>query len=354
MIKVDNKIKNIYYMLCYSFYGKELSQKDEESLGDEAFDNIYNLFSIFICMLLKKQIKKGMHKEYVNTQDAVKGVKGKINISESLNKNTLRNKSLFCEFDEYNENCLMNQIIKTTMYYLLKSNKVGNYFKDSLKKMSVYFDKVELIEIKSIKWDKVRYNRNNMSYKYIIDICKLILNGLIISDKKGNNKFKEFLDDTRVSLIYENFLKEYFRKHYPEFNAKAKILYFNENQNMMEFIPIMKTDIYLEYDNRELIIDAKFYSKILRNGIFTPSTRVVSSGNIYQILTYVDNQDPMKNGNVKGMLLYAQTVDEPVVYINQNLNGHNIIIRTLDLNDEWNNIKSQLDNIAIKFKNNEL
>ena len=55
MINVDNKVKNIYYMLCYSFYGELLNEKEEASLGSEAFDNIYNLFSLLLCMLLKSK-----------------------------------------------------------------------------------------------------------------------------------------------------------------------------------------------------------------------------------------------------------------------------------------------------------
>ena len=66
MINVDNKVKNIYYMLCYSFYGEQLNEKDESSLGEEEFENIYNLFSLLLCLILKKQIKKGLHKEYIN------------------------------------------------------------------------------------------------------------------------------------------------------------------------------------------------------------------------------------------------------------------------------------------------
>ena len=58
MISVDNKVKNIYYMLCYSFYGDLLSEKEEESLGSEAFENIYNLFSLLLYMILKRQIKR--------------------------------------------------------------------------------------------------------------------------------------------------------------------------------------------------------------------------------------------------------------------------------------------------------
>ena len=53
------------------------------------------------------------------------------------------------------------------------------------------------------------------------------------------------------------------------------------------------------------------------------------------------------------MLLYAQTINEPVINIKQELNKHLIMIRTLDMNDSWENIKSSLNNIAIKFEQDE-
>lgn len=351
MIKVDNKVRNIYYMLCYSFFGERLNEKEQEKLGAEAFDNIYNLFSLLLCLILKKQIKKGITRGYEFNKNEIRGIKGKINVNDSIKNNYMINKRLICEFDEFTENIIINQVIKTTIFYLIKSNKIGNNTKNELKKISVYFNNVDIIEISSIKWDLIRFNRNNISYKYCVDICKLILNGLIVSDKKGNNYFKEFLDDSKVSSIYENFLKAFFRKKYPEFNAKSKKLNLFDDDTDTEYIPIMKTDITLEYEGRVLIIDAKFYSKILKEAnYFGIKSKVISSNNIYQILAYVDNQDRYKKGNVYGMLLYAQTVDEPSLRQQKPLNGHKIFFRTLDMNDEWEEIERELRIIAECFK----
>ena len=350
MIKIDNKVRNIYYMLCYSFYGEKLNEKETSELGSEAFENIYNLFSLLLCLLLKKQVKKGLYKDYNYISNDINLIKGKININETISKGLLSKKRVVCEFDEYNENCLLNQVIKTTIYYLLKSNKIGISVKEELKKMSVYFNSVDLLEIRNIKWGHIRFNRNNISYKYIVDLCKLILNGLIVSDKKGNNKYKEFLDDVKISTLYENFIKSYYRKHYPELNASSKKLYLTDKP-IVDFIPMMKTDITLEYNEKMLIIDAKFYNKILKENYINPKCKTISNNNLYQIIAYVDNQDPYKTGNVYGMLLYAQTVDEPSISITQNLNKHKIMVRTLDLNEAWELIKQRLNNIAEHLKN---
>lgn len=349
MINVNNKVKNIYYMLCYSFFGDRLNEKEEEKLGSEAFENIYNLFSLLLCLILKKQVKKGIYRNYIYEENELKYVKGKININQSIKNNYFISKKIICEYDEFSEDILLNRIIKTTIFYLIKSNKIGNSTKQELKKLSIYFRNSQIIQINNIKWNTIRFNKNNQYYKVAIDICKLILNELIVSDSVGNNLFKEFLDDTNVSAIYENFLKSYFKKHFPELKAKSNILCLTEeNTSIYSFIPKMKTDITIEYDNRKLIIDAKFYSSILFNSKY--GTKIISNANIYQILAYVDNQDYYKKGNVYGMLLYAQTLNEPPICAQEVLNKHKILIRTLDLNAEWNSITDRLNNIAICFK----
>lgn len=348
MINIDNKVKNIYYMLCYTFYGDRLNEKDEASLGEEAFENIYNLFSLLLYMILKKQIKKGLHRGYNSIEEEISAIRGKIKLNQTINKNSILNKRVVCEFDEYNENCLMNQVFKTTIYFLIKYKEIGNNTKIILKKTMNYFHNVDLIEVGNIKWDRIKFNRNNISFKYAIDICKLIITGLIVSDKDGNNDFKEFLDDAKVSWIYEKFIKSYYRKHYPELNASSKKLYLTDDQ-LMEFIPLMKTDITLEYKDKILIIDAKFYNKILKSNYFDSKHKTISNDNLYQILAYVDNQDPYKVGNVYGMLLYAQTIDEPPISIVKKINRHKIIIETLNLNEDWICISKKLNTIAELF-----
>lgn len=350
MIKIDNKIKNIYYMLCYVFNGNSLKEIREERLGEEAFENIYDLFSILLCLILKKQLKKGIYKNYELFESELNTVKGKIKINESILNNSLLKKKITCSHDEFTENTMLNKIIKTTIYYLFRSNKINNEIKKELKKISYYFYNVEILDINTINWNLIKYSKSTTYYRNCIYLCKLLLTGMIVSDEKGKIYFREFLDDKRVSSIYENFLKAYFKKKYPFFYVSSKIYRLNNSKYRSNFLPIMKTDLTLEYENRKLIIDAKYYSRILSESQY--GSKVISSGNIFQILAYVDNQDPLKNGDVVGMLLYAQTVEEKID-IHEEMNNHLIVIQTLDLNAEWNTIEEQLNKIADNFiKNN--
>lgn len=70
------------------------------------------------------------------------------------------------------------------------------------------------------------------------------------------------------------------------------------------------------------------------------------SGNVYQIFTYVKNQDTANTGNVSGMLLYAKTEEAITPDCSFVMGGNKISVKTLDLNKEFKLIAAQLDKIA--------
>ena len=175
-------------------------------------------------------------------------------------------------------------------------------------------------------------------------LCELILKGLIASSEKGEKQFKEFLDETALHSIYESFIREYYKKKgLPASKRKFRLSDY-ENSS----VGFAETDITLENENDMLIIDAKFYDHILDTGRYEGS-KIISRDNINQVFTYVVKQKFETSKNVKGMLLYAQTIDEPEEYEPAIIAGYVIKIRTLDLNKDWAHICSTLDNIANDF-----
>lgn len=70
------------------------------------------------------------------------------------------------------------------------------------------------------------------------------------------------------------------------------------------------------------------------------------SNNVYQIFTYVKNQDKDNTGDVAGILLYAKTDEDITPDVMLNLGGNQIGAKTLDLNKDFALIAAQLDKIA--------
>ena len=64
----------------------------------------------------------------------------------------------------------------------------------------------------------------------------------------------------------------------------------------------------------------------------------------------VKNEDKNNTGNVLGMLLYAKTDNEEIGWKEYKMGENIIVITSLDLEQEFEQIKKKLDNIAIWFK----
>ena len=62
---------------------------------------------------------------------------------------------------------------------------------------------------------------------------------------------------------------------------------------MIRFLPVMQTDTLLKYRDQVLIIDTKYYEKILRDHY---DKAILHSENLYQIFTYVKNTVICQNG----------------------------------------------------------
>ena len=143
MIK-DKKIliNNIYHMLSYAF--QTLKQENYKDVSIEPFDEMYDLFAAILSKGIGFQLKHGLYKEYINYQEDLAEISGKINISETLKKYSAHKKVLSCNFDKFSENNLYNQILKTTVMLLLRNKKVKAKYKDNLKKMMLFFSDVDL------------------------------------------------------------------------------------------------------------------------------------------------------------------------------------------------------------------
>ena len=339
------KIKNIYYMLCYAF--QALDTKEYNKIATEDFENTAELFSEILSIGVSKQIKQGLVKDYIDVTEDTSSIRGKINITESINSQSFIKKQLNCTYDEFSVNCNLNRIIKSTMNLLVRSD-IDLGHKKKLKNLLLYFSEVDLIDVDSIDW-KIRFDRNNQTYKMLIGICYLTINGLLQSTSSGEAKLMEFLDNQRMSRLYEKFILNYYIKEHSKLNASASQIKWQLDDDNDFMLPRMQSDVYLEYENRILILDAKYYSHTTQSywGVNT-----VHSNNLYQIFTYVKNKEMElkgKNYLISGMLLYAQT-DESIQPNNDYMmSGNKISVKTLDLNEDFEEIKNQLDEIVDKY-----
>ena len=339
------RIQNIYYMLAYAF--QVLNEQGYKSIATEDFDNTAELCAAILARGISTQIKRGLGREYILQKEALSALRGKIDITESIKTQVLRRNQMICSYDEFSLDSYMNRIIKSTVLLLLRAD-ITKARKKELRKLLVFFDDVNTIDLYSVNWN-IRFSRNNQSYRMLISICYLVVKGLLQTQSDGSTKLMDFLDEQRMHRLYERFILEYFRREFPQISANASQIPWQLDDESSAMLPVMQTDIMLTYGSKILIIDAKYYSHTTQIQF---DKHTIHSGNLYQIFTYVKNKETEladKPHEVSGMLLYAKTDEEIYPENEYRMSGNKIEVRTLDLDRDFDAIKVQLDGIAEKY-----
>ncbi len=337
-------IKNIYYMLSYAF--QTLNKSEYEDVAVEEFKDMHNLFATILAKGIGFQLKQGLYREYINRQENLSVMRGKINMPGTIRNRMARKQILTCEFDELSEDNLLNQVLKATVMLLLRHGSVKPEYKDDLKKKMLFFSNVDTVEPTSIRWSSIRFQRNNQNYRMLLSICQLIIEGMLLTTDKGDYRLATFLDEQRMCRLYEKFILEYYTKHYPTLSVRASQIPWSLDDGIGTMLPVMQSDITLQLGSTVLIIDAKYYSHTMQQQY---DKHTLHSNNLYQIFTYVKNRDYDFGENehkVSGMLLYAKTDEEIQPNNVYQMHGNQITVRTLDLNLPFAEIARQLDEIV--------
>ena len=279
-------------MLVYAY--EVLKSREYKNLSKEEFknENIYDLLSKLLICGTDSIIKRGLSKNYIEETEEISTVRGKIDVKDSIKRLSFIKSRLVCTFDEFSENIYINKIIKATFRILLTKNC---HNERDIKKSLSYFSEIEDINVKTIRWDCLKFDRNNKHYDMLLYFCRLICDEYISGQNQGKKKFAD-IGETVLFDLYEKFVLEFYKKHKnehsytkvhsPVINWEINDDPSNKNTN---YLPRMRTDIVLErFSEKQLIIDTKFYKDTI-TASNRSENRKIKSENIYQIYSYINN-----------------------------------------------------------------
>ncbi|MDR3222809.1 MAG: hypothetical protein LBT66_03600 [Methanobrevibacter sp.] len=345
-------ISNIYYMLSYALDFLEIDEDFKIEYKD--FRYTIDLYAHFLLKEVNVLLKRGFLKGYEAMSESTAHIKGKININKSIKRQSLRNKKLYCEYDEFVEDILFNRVIKSTIISLTKIKELNIKKKEDLQRIIPYFNLVSNININNHDFDYSSWNRNNYHYKWIIELCKWIFRNYILPDDRENEDgvAKTFTEKHKneIAKLFEKFVFKFYEREFKDlgelkgFKVHNQRIKWDLNLNYdeergKEYLPTMVTDIILEHENKQLIIDTKFYKNILDTNY---KKKTLKSSHLYQIYSYINNSK--FNGEISGMLLYA-SFDEDINY-QYKIQDKIIHIKSLNLNQEWEKIDEDLREIV--------
>ncbi len=343
-------IENIYYLLCYAW--NKLEEKERVNVSVDDKTELLDLFAKILINGTKILLKRGIDRSYIDFTDEIAGVKGKVQISQTLKSNLLFKQRTICTFDTFSSNILTNRILVSTIYSLSRTKGLDKDLKKELITLQRMFSGIELIQLNNSIFSQIKLNRNNRFYGFLMNVCQIIYENTLPSEEQGNYKFTDFTrDERKMNQLFEAFIRNFYKIEQSKYNiVKKETIYWQfkyEERDGFQFVPKMETDITLENNSEKIIIDAKYYRETM---VINYDKEKIKSNNLYQLFSYLLNQEDNtpKTENAKGILLYP-TIEKDYD-LQYKYKTHTIEIRTINLNANWKLISNRLKEI-IGFNN---
>lgn len=331
----SNILKNLIFMLSYT---KKLDIKTSNearlSTAKNPFIEILireyakSLFECLKCLTPKK---------YVREEDNLNYLKGKIKFAENIRYNSANQAKFYCEYDEFSENNILNQLFLFVSTYLYNISN-DSYNKKTLKFIMKYYSDIKLVRFDRFKAEKIKLSRNQELFKKPFNLAKMFVEKTSVDLSK--NKFENITLIWDMNKLFEEFIFEIMKKNESEFGwtftaqKSKRLLAGDDNKKRNTYV-----DIFAEKGKDKIILDTKYK-------IFT-GTDDFSNADVFQVSTYclLHNADkavliyPRWNKEVPNVPSFKLNTDEKDIKIN---------FKTIDLC--YTNLKQHLEEIRDDIK----
>lgn len=341
-------IANVYYLLCYATdHVQEARLVDVEP---EEFKELPDLLAAVLSAATARLIQRGLDRTYRVHEDAVAGVRGKLDISTTIKRQLWLRGRTFCSFDELTRDTVKNRILRGTLKRLGRLSGLRPDLAGDLTRHWSALADVADVTVTDRMFQEARVARGNLFYRFVIDICRLVHENLLVSPRTGHTEFVDFRrSDATMWALFEQFVRNFYRREQNAYRVIGRGIEWygvSGSQWAMRHLPRMEADTVLVSHDECIVIDTKYYREPLAAH---RGARKVRSDHLYQILTYLRNRQPADPARPhRGILLYP-TVDRDFRF-SYVMDGLPIEARSIDLNREWQAIHNGMLTIVDSYR----
>ena len=206
---------------------------------------------------IKEIIRVGIKSQYIENQENLNFLKGKIINSLNIKHNHSNRAKFYCQFDDFSENMVYNQLIKSTLLKLYKISK-SHFNRNNISQLLYHFDTID--ESKDFRTDFRNVNNSSRlfaNYQKAISWSEVFLMNKSFTNFSGDSKNLAILFP--MERIFEDYIG-YLMKTYAdgyEIKTQDKSYYLvKKHKNKYKFR--LKPDIVATNKEEQIIFDTKW------------------------------------------------------------------------------------------------
>lgn len=343
-------IANVYYLLCYAWkHAEEADVVDVAELGE--LEQTQDLLGKILAEGTFRLLRRGLDRGYKEKEEDLAGIRGKL-IPSEMAKRALRARGrAACRFEELTHDVQHNRILRSTLGTLLRTPGLAKEVRAEVGLAYRKLEGITEIRVDRRAFRQVQLDRNRRLYRFLISICELVHQCVLVDESDGETQFRDFRrDKATLWKLFEDFVTEFYRIEQNTFSVNKggrRIPWHDawaQRDDDLRKIPIMEADVLLDCPGRRIVLDTKFYKDAFGGGKVGGK---LHSGNLYQLLAYLRNREAAQPPGPKhdGILLYP-VVREPI-HIDVRLDGFRIQARGIDLGKPWTDIHEEMLSLLV-------
>ena len=336
-------IANVYYLLCYAWgHAEDLEVVRAEEL--EGLNRVHDLLGHLLATGSARLIRRGLDRGYLEVHEDLAGIRGKVALSDTAARALRSRGRVACDFEELSHDVLHNRILRSTLAALLRIVELDRDVRDRIRLAYRALEGVSVVRLGRRLFGQVQLDRNRRRYRFLLSVCRLVHECLLVEETSGDARFTDFRrDQARMWKLFEDFVIGFFRHEQGEYrvNRGGRAIRWDDEgtaEPHRSAIPRMEGDVLLDSRERRIILDTKYYVDPLagRHG-----ARKLPADNLYQLLAYLRNRDATEPGpRHEGVLLYPMVRER--LAIDLRLEGFAIRARSVDLGRPWPGIHQEM------------
>lgn len=347
-------IGNLYHLLCYAW--DFFAYEDLTTVRRDDHRGYTELLLMVLTEGTTRLLKQGLHRDYVALTESMPAIRGKFELAQSIAAGKLPQGFAVCTHDEFTADIPANQILKSTLLRFAGLGGMDKKLADAARRAALRMTGVTRIDADVAMIGRVRIDRNNRAYGFLLSICRLLLEATSVREgavddlARTEQRFHKVLEN-RLPALFEAFVRNFYAKKlkgegWSRFGAQQIEWVWSElTAGSSTHVPRMITDVTLEHADRKIILDTKFYSS---GGLNDRAT--FESANLYQLHAYVtqlarqaarDGARHPHDHHAEGILLYASTREAEFLHA-FDMPPHRMTVASVDLRQPWRAIEARL------------
>ena len=343
-------VRNLWLLMLYaSDLFRQLDTSGDRSVEKNP-DDLPDLVAEILSREVERRLKRNLSYGYQLRHEVLGRVRGRIDLLYTERHQLLQRGVVACRFDELTIDTPRNRYIRSALEVIaniVRRKELAHQCRSlagSLRRLGVVGERPGRGET-SVE----RFGRHDAVDRKMVAAARLALEMVIPTETIGYKSLPLPARDPKwIYKLYEKGVAGFYDVVLARLGWRVhagKRLSWSagsKSQGMDTILPIMQTDIVLDYhkENRRIVIDTKFYA-VLKQGI--DNNDRIHSPNLYQIYAYLRSQeesgDPLDT-HAEGMLLHPSVGEMVNEWVD--IQGHRIRFTTVDLGADTKTIRSQL------------